>query len=108
MSTENATTKSSVSFYIFIAIIIGFFLSFVLYVFEFSPAKSWDVKTVAECALSLENKENAYLIIDQVSETPRTGKIERLKEKCRSLREDEKLTHANKLVAFAKASLKTN
>ena len=46
--------------------------------------------------------------MDQVSENPSTGKVNRLTEKCRNLREDEKLIHANELVAYAKASLKTN
>ena len=108
MSTQNPINKSSIFFNIITTLLVAVFISGVLFLIEFAPAKSWNVKAVAECALSLENKENASLIIDQVGETPRTGKIDRLKAKCRTLREDEKLIHANELVAFAKSSLKTN
>lgn len=107
MSAENVSTNSSKGI-IFVILIVGVLFSGLIYLFEFSPAKSWNVKSLAECALSLENKKNASLIMDQVSENPRIGKVNRLTEKCRNLREDEKLIHANELVAYAKASLKNN
>lgn len=108
MSAPTVSNKSSKFTLPTIILTVVVFLFGLLYPLEFSPAKSWNVKILAECSLSLENKRNAKLILDQVSDKPRTGQVNRLIEKCRNLREEERLIRANELIAYAKKTLKTN
>ncbi len=106
MSTqESSATKSiigMVAISLFTLLILGLFI----YVVEFSPAKSWNVKSLAECSLSLNDRKNAAYILNQVSDTPKTGDINRLMNKCRQLREDEKIGEANAFMAEAKTKIK--
>jgi hypothetical protein len=108
MSVENTSPNSSKYSLIGIFLFVGIFLGGFVYFLELTPAKSWNVKILAECTTSINDKKVASEILDQVSENPLAGKVDRLIRKCRSVREDEKLVEAKALMAYAKESVKTN
>ena len=105
MSTQDSIQKNSKSGLAVIILCAALLLGFVFYAIELAPAKSWNIKSLAECSLSLKDKELGAEILEQVSDTPRIGKIDRLNTKCRQLREREKIIEANLLMAQAKETL---
>lgn len=107
MSTQESASKNSKTGMTVIILVTALIFGLMIYVIEFAPAKSWNVKNLAECSLSLNDRKKASDLLDQVSDTPRSGKIDRLIAECRQLREDEKIKEANALMAEAKAKIKT-
>ena len=107
MSAQDSIKKDSKSGLAVMILCAAIVLGLVFYAFELAPAKSWNVKSLAECSLSLKDRKKASDILDQVSDTPRTGKIDRLNTKCRQLREGEKKIEADAFIAQAKTNIKT-